>query len=244
MENKKSYYAIIPADVRYDKRLTANAKLLYGEITALCNEKGYCWATNLYFAKLYNVSKTSISKWINQLKNCNYVDVDIKNKTDSKEILYRYIRIVKGGIEEKLNTPIEEKLKENNTVINNTINNKKEIPENVIHFTNYFFNKINDEIKPARWIKKPPDIDEWYIEIDRMNRRDKVNIEDMKRIFDFAIKDKFWFGVFITPEGFRRNYDKIEIQMRRQNRKEEKWFFVGMEDGKKKYMCGEKVRYE
>ena len=64
MEDFKSYYAIIPANVRYDKDLPANAKLLYGEITALCNEKGICWATNDYFAKLYDVSKTSISKWI------------------------------------------------------------------------------------------------------------------------------------------------------------------------------------
>jgi len=120
-ENHKSYYAIIPANIRYDERLTPNAKLLYGEITALCNEKGYCWANNLYFSELYNVSKTSISKWISQLKKYSYISIEMEYK--NKEILKRYIRIVNGGIEEKLKTPIEEKLKDNITLFNNTMNN-------------------------------------------------------------------------------------------------------------------------
>ena len=129
MENKKSYYAIIPANVRYDEDLTPNAKLLYGEVTALCNEKGYCWANNSYFADLYGVSNVSISKWINQLVKQGYLSSEIKYKEGSKEILYRYLRLVNDPIKEKFNTPqrkvndpIKEKFKDNNTS-NNTINN-------------------------------------------------------------------------------------------------------------------------
>lgn len=115
-----NYYAVIPGNVRYDKSLTPNAKLLYGEITALCNERGYCWATNSYFSDLYGVSKTSISKWINQLVEKGYLSSDIVRKEGTKEIEGRYLRIVNYPIEEKLNTPIEEKLKENITSFNNT----------------------------------------------------------------------------------------------------------------------------
>ena len=134
----KSYYAIIPANVRYDKDLTPNAKLLYGEITALCNEKGYCWANNLYFAELYKVSKVSISKWINQLIEKNYIYSEITYKDGTKEIDKRYLYIGKNpikekfntpkinlneGTKEKFNTPIKEKFKDNRESINNTINN-------------------------------------------------------------------------------------------------------------------------
>ena len=124
MEERPSYYAIIPANVRYDTELTPNAKLLYAEITALCNEKGYCWATNEYFANLYGVSKTSISKWISNLIQKGYIYSEIIYKDGTKEILNRYLKIVKDTIEEKLNRGIEEKLKD---IKDNNTNNKKEI---------------------------------------------------------------------------------------------------------------------
>lgn len=122
MEMQKGYYAIIPANVRYDKDLSANAKLLYGEITALTNAEGYCWATNAYFAELYNVTKTSISLWIKQLLDKGYISSEIIYKEGTKEILNRYLRIINGGHEEKLNTPTQKKLKENNTCLNTTLN--------------------------------------------------------------------------------------------------------------------------
>ncbi|MER2057195.1 MAG: helix-turn-helix domain-containing protein [Niallia sp.] len=123
----RSYYAVIPANVRYDKDLIGHAKLLYGEITALCNEKGYCWASNAYFAELYNVSKKTISTWINQLVDKKYITSEIKYKEGSKEIEGRYLRICYEPMEENVNTPIEEKVKDNNTSFNNTINNTNNI---------------------------------------------------------------------------------------------------------------------
>ena len=145
---QKNFYAIIPAFVRYDKDLQPNAKLLYGEITALTNEKGFCWAENEYFANLYNVSKTSISKWISSLIKKQYITSEIVYKQGTKEIEHRYLRIVGGGIEEKLNTPIEEKLKDNNTSNNNTLKeiNKESFSEEDLAL---WFNKVY-EIYPRK----------------------------------------------------------------------------------------------
>ena len=94
LENKKNYYAIIPANVRYDQNLCANSKLLYGEITALCNEKGYCWASNQYFADLYGVSKITVSRWISSLEEYKYITIKLNYKENSNEIESRYIYII------------------------------------------------------------------------------------------------------------------------------------------------------
>lgn len=126
MEDKPNYYAVIPAEVRYDNSLTSNAKLLYGEISSLCNKEGYCYANNDYFANLYKVSKTSISKWISSLIENGYIESEIIYKEGTKEILNRYLRIVKEGYLRKVKYPIKEKLKDNNININNKYINKKE----------------------------------------------------------------------------------------------------------------------
>ena len=125
MENEKpTYYANIPANVRYDDDLRANEKLLYGEITALSNKHGECTASNNYFAKLYKVQPSAISRWVSDLKNKQYIKVEyIKN---GKEIDKRIIRI--EGIHKcdevvtKEQEGYSQKSKGNNTSINNKEN--------------------------------------------------------------------------------------------------------------------------
>lgn len=127
-----SYYAIIPASVRYDKDLSANAKLLYGEITALCNKEGYCWATNNYFAKLYNVSARSIQTWLKQLINKGYIkSKSVINKNVESERRYLYIcdsnfadttKKTSYPHEEIFTPSHEENFAHNNTSMNNTNN--------------------------------------------------------------------------------------------------------------------------
>jgi len=73
-----NFYAIIPADVRYNKDLCPNAKLLYSEITALSNQQGYCWASNKYFANLYDVDERTVKRWLKDLENFGYIEIETK----------------------------------------------------------------------------------------------------------------------------------------------------------------------
>lgn len=128
MEEKPSYFSILTADVRYDKRLSASEKIMYSEITALTNKDGYCYATNGYFAKLYECTEKTISLQISKLAECGYISVVVENGCKRKI----YLNIVGT---KKCNTPHYknvipplQKCKDNNTSINNLANNyeKKE----------------------------------------------------------------------------------------------------------------------
>ena len=179
---ERNYYAIIPANVRYSEKISANAKLLYGELTALTNEKGYCWASNSYFAELYKVHKQTISEWIRQLSDANFISVTIRYKEGSLAIDERRISIItedeldrqnnekgfptyrqkdEGGIGKKtkgvsaeMPIPMGKKTKDNNT-LNNTLNNTSNIEGLVFPFSSEkFLKEWSILIQEPKWKRK------------------------------------------------------------------------------------------
>jgi len=108
MKPQPSYFAIIPADVRYDIDLCPNAKLLYGEITALAKREGYCYAENKYFADLYEVSRSAVSQWIGQLKRSRYIVVKIDKKKNTRKIFIKQSSKISSHDKSLLNTPLAE----------------------------------------------------------------------------------------------------------------------------------------
>ena len=73
---RRSYWAVIPAPVRYDDRIPASSKVLYAEISALCEETGYCWADNNYFAEIYQMTERSIRRQLAALAECGYIRIE------------------------------------------------------------------------------------------------------------------------------------------------------------------------
>ena len=141
-ENRPGYYAVIPAEVRYDDSIPANAKLLYGEISALVGAEGYCFASNQYFAILYGMAEETIARLITKLEKAGHIR-RILERDESGQIVARklYLKVSLPDVQfacqpldEKINTPrqknqegIDEKVKDTNLSITNIEKeNKKE----------------------------------------------------------------------------------------------------------------------
>lgn len=111
-----SYYAIIPANVRYAK-ISANAKLLYGEITALTKKEGYCWATNRYFAELYDASPDSVSRWVRELISIAAISIEVSKDGDgtARKIYLTGTSKMQGGYCKNEEPPLGKNAEHNNT---------------------------------------------------------------------------------------------------------------------------------
>ena len=72
---KPSYWAVLPATVRYDDKIPASAKLIFAEISALTEKRGFCYASNEYLMQLFGVSERTLQRHLKALEGRGYISI-------------------------------------------------------------------------------------------------------------------------------------------------------------------------
>jgi DNA-binding MarR family transcriptional regulator len=71
--NKKKLFTLIPREISEDKTLKLNEKFILSEVVTMQTYAGEFHASNQYLADLLSLSKSSISRIINDLRNRGYI---------------------------------------------------------------------------------------------------------------------------------------------------------------------------
>ena len=117
-------YSICFNEWALDKNIKDELGLLL-IISSLTAEKGYCYASNEYLAKIFKTNVFTISRKIKKLEEKKYIKIEYEKK--GCLVTSRKIRLTKMStmIDENVNRAIDENVKDNNiSNLNNTnINN-------------------------------------------------------------------------------------------------------------------------
>jgi len=93
-------YILIPNDIKTSS-IPSGAKILYGDILCL-SKRGYCFSSNKYFAKTYNVHTNSISNWITSLKENKFINAKYGKDDKGRSVRKLYPTIECGKKHKKL----------------------------------------------------------------------------------------------------------------------------------------------
>ena len=102
---KPSYWAVLPAAVRYDPKIPASAKLLYAEISALTDGRGFCWASNAYFERLYDLSERTIIRLIRALEAAGYIRIEDADGGSATRKIYAGVNPIAETPDKNVSTP-------------------------------------------------------------------------------------------------------------------------------------------
>jgi len=160
-----------------DESIKTELRLLI-KISSLTAEKGFCYASNGFFADYFNTSDVTISKQIKKLEKLNYIEIEYQRR--GAEVLKRFIRLKKTLTDDyqKLKPTIKENFKENITSINTISNNKEKIKENL----------LSDFLKENRSLRKYDDFVEDFIAYRKQIKKGLKTIAPIKLYINSLIE--------------------------------------------------------
>jgi len=94
-------------------------------------------------------------------------------------------------------------------------NAPKEMPKEAQEMSHKLYDKIISINPKAKW----PNFKKWQKGIEQIHRIDRRSWQEISEMIDWAFDDAFWVEVIQSPEGLRRNWDKMAIKRIPKNNK-------------------------
>jgi hypothetical protein len=117
---KPGYWAVLPAAVRYDPQLPPSAKILYAEISALTDQRGFCFASNDYFQKLFQISDRTLQRLFKSLQKNGYIRIQDGDGGAGRRKIYAGINPLAENPDKNVGvTPTKMSGSNNNSIENN-----------------------------------------------------------------------------------------------------------------------------
>ncbi len=146
----------IPIEIWENETLSIQEKVILAEIDSFCNHYESCYASNEHFANFIGVGTRRIQKILKSLEDKNLVERDVIYKKGTKEIEKRFLRVrypscpkVHGGGVQKFVGGGVQKFADNNTSMNETLNNN-----------NIYGQNAKNEQSKKRKVFIPPSLEE------------------------------------------------------------------------------------
>ena len=207
MKHQPAYFAIIPANVRYAD-IPDRAKLLFGEITALAQKQGHCFASNSYFAEAYKCSPQAISKHIAALESAGFLKIEHNQSSGNLRKMWPIMNAVQhqpdvDTYQPQVETPINEKLSPYQPQVKQikTSIKRQDIKEDIVVFDENdppsLICQVVDYLNAVTGRKFEYDTRATVLNITARNKKGRT-LDDFKAVIDFKAAE--WMN---DPEYFK-----------------------------------------
>lgn len=162
-------HGIIPNKISHNPKLSAFSKIMYCEISSLCASRGYCWARNEYFCKVFKKSMKTVSRAIAELEPY----LIIRNRLGASRTIW--VHQLGNGLKpfEKKNSRFKDQLIEKAK-----IKTVYKYSSDDLFLAEMLLSKIIYNF--PMFENKKVDIKEWAEEIRKLREIDKAKIEQIK----------------------------------------------------------------
>lgn len=213
-------FIVIPKIVDDNEDLTVQEKYLLGKIVSLSMKRGYCFASNRYFARYLKIKHIqNVSPVIVELQRKGFIEIKRANSSERKiylgEVLWKFIR----GFMKKQKDPLENQScpsgkAEETPLENQRVYNKEDNKQDIkIASTSAGYAQLPEGIKII--------VEEYYFRIAKIATSGRMTGKGASKLIQDALKQFEPYELILAMIGFANN----SWQMDNNGKRGINWFF-------------------